>query len=229
LNDVKPESFEDSKIEQLEVEFPTLEEDLEGKAEFLDNSILNDIIETSSMTELEAELEEEEQTKDDKEESFSYSCKQCNKSWKRKNSWEVHKHRHHPDPEQFKKEAGSNPDNSDSGEKNLDEEQNSPDQKNQKRKKLCPVCGKMAFPFHIKAHTMQQKEGNPDDKPFSCEICGLKYKTSNSLIKHKRKHSDDKRYACEYCGEKFLHWASRRNHIYLQHTGTYLFIFSVLY
>lgn len=184
-------NIEDSKsvpkIEHLEVEF-ALDVELEEKAEYLDNNILSSLIEASSIKAPESEAEELE----DNIEKI-YSCEICNKTWTKYNSWKVHQHRHHPkieepNPEKFGQkeeeeveEAGTNP-------------QDLPEKIKHKRKRLCPCCGKMALPYHIKAHTAAIQEGVVDEKPFSCDICGKIYKTSNSLIKHKRKHSDDRRF-----------------------------------
>lgn len=220
-NELCIEKFEDvEQNDTSEIHQYKTEPDFIEKEETIECDIFESLSEQDNSLVIEklyVESEYEDEDEDDEQlDSEYYNCNSCDKYFKTKSSLESHFNKYHI-------EAHENDNNIEV--KSNDKEELARQRKRDfsKKRYLCPHCGKMVLSSHIIAHAKETaliEEGvEIDDKPYACDVCGLKYKTSNSLTKHKRKHSNDKRYECEHCGEKFLHWASRRNHVYLKHTG----------
>ncbi|VDI43397.1 Hypothetical predicted protein [Mytilus galloprovincialis] len=53
----------------------------------------------------------------------------------------------------------------------------------------------------------------PEDKFFTCNVCGKKHSTANKLRIHKRVHSDDKPYLCTVCDRSYKHKKDLDHHI----------------
>ena len=143
-------------------------------------------------------VEEYHDSKDpeDPDTALNFACEYCGKTYKKKSTLKAHMSKNHT--ENLEEEYLDETDHRKELLKLKKSELN-------KKRYLCPHCGKMALSSHIKL-CVPLEGGVIDGKPFACDQCGLKYKTSNSLTKHKRKHTDDRRYQCSYCKECFLHW-----------------------
>lgn len=77
----------------------------------------------------------------------------------------------------------------------------------------CSICNK-SFKGHILSHLrMHLKE-----KPFKCEICGMRFVQSSQLVVHTRTHTGAKPYPCQICKVAFSHSSALRMHI-RRHTG----------
>ncbi|XP_075848325.1 zinc finger protein 287 [Microtus pennsylvanicus] len=58
----------------------------------------------------------------------------------------------------------------------------------------------------------------PGDKPYSCNVCGKKFRKYPSLLAHRNSHAKEKSYECEECGKEFKHISSLIAHQRM-HTG----------
>ncbi|XP_034362025.1 zinc finger protein 287 isoform X1 [Arvicanthis niloticus] len=58
----------------------------------------------------------------------------------------------------------------------------------------------------------------PGDKPYSCNVCGKKFRKYPSLLAHRDNHAKEKSYECEECGKEFKHLSSLIAHQRM-HTG----------
>lgn len=175
------------KVEKLEVEeLYTVSQDEEHLLQDEEESSL--VIEKLLHSEADdsniSEHEYVEETHDTKsQESIHFACEYCGKSYKKKSSLKTHMSKNHTEilEEEYLDETDQRKELLKLKKSELN-----------KKRYLCPHCGKMALSSHIKL-CVPLEGGVVDSKPFTCDQCGLKYKTSNSLTKHKRKHSDDRR------------------------------------
>lgn len=80
-------------------------------------------------------------------------------------------------------------------------------------KSPCSLCGKTFYTYdldkHITTHSTEK---------FTCTVCGNRLKNKNSLREHMRIHTGEKRYKCDFCDERFIHWNSKKCHMYVKHT-----------
>jgi len=66
-------------------------------------------------------------------------------------------------------------------------------------KSVCDICGGNYKDANtLKVHIQTQHEMT--DRPFSCELCGDKFKTKGSLTIHSSKHMTDRSFVCDECG-----------------------------
>lgn len=91
----------------------------------------------------------------------------------------------------------------------------------QAAKALCTICGKSssskeALARHIK-HKHMPKDLIP--KPYSCSVCGLKWKDKSSLNKHVQLHFNTTEWECNQCGKKLASKYGLLNHISWVHEG----------
>ncbi|XP_060126874.1 zinc finger protein 585A-like [Zootoca vivipara] len=89
------------------------------------------------------------------------------------------------------------------------------EEKQDKRKERCPVCGKMfkwksSLDAHSKVHT--------GEKPFKCLECGKGFSRSSSVTSHEKIHRGEKPYECAECGKSFIRRDSLISHQRI-HTG----------
>ena len=42
------------------------------------------------------------------------------------------------------------------------------------------------------------------ERPYTCNVCEAKFKTSSCLKRHFKIHSGEKPYECETCGQRFI-------------------------
>ncbi|KAM8724196.1 uncharacterized protein AB9X84_003960 [Acanthopagrus schlegelii] len=89
--------------------------------------------------------------------------------------------------------------------------------KNQKDRRVCPVCGKSfqythAFMKHIKTHK-QATESTMEllgrlqtahSRPPVCDICSKEFTNLNSLQIHSKTHTGSKDFRCQDCGKSFI-------------------------
>lgn len=61
-------------------------------------------------------------------------------------------------------------------------------------------------------------EGNKEDKPHKCQICGRAFRKHSALVIHHRVHSGEKPYRCPECSKNFSISGNLRRH-FLIHTG----------
>ena len=70
----------------------------------------------------------------------------------------------------------------------------------------CLSCNKTFS--SISALNKHKRTIHTDEKPFSCDICKLKFREKGNLVKHKSVHSSDKPYRCTVCKKAFRHFFS---------------------
>uniref|UniRef100_A0A1B0CGG1 Putative zn finger n=1 Tax=Lutzomyia longipalpis TaxID=7200 RepID=A0A1B0CGG1_LUTLO len=68
-------------------------------------------------------------------------------------------------------------------------------------------------PAVVDAKTKQEKQ----KAAFTCERCGKTLTNRQGFLMHMDKHNNTARYKCDQCDQKFIHWLSRRTHIYRVH------------
>ncbi|XP_033226205.1 zinc finger and BTB domain-containing protein 49-like isoform X2 [Belonocnema kinseyi] len=83
----------------------------------------------------------------------------------------------------------------------------------------CGVC-LATFPtaFLLQRHAVLQHAGPPgDDKPFTCEQCGQRYRYRSAYVKHREQNHRarlpaDKLFTCDVCGMQFRYLKSFKKH-----------------
>lgn len=74
----------------------------------------------------------------------------------------------------------------------------------------CELCGKGCI---TKSDLKWHMDKHVEERNFECEICHLKFKSTNSLRIHKRRHfNQDKVIVCPICGKEFFTSAALSNH-----------------
>ena len=80
----------------------------------------------------------------------------------------------------------------------------------------CPMCPIKVFDdYNLKAH-MSQMHG--DQMPFTCNICGKGYTSTNSLNRHLVTHKG--KFSCPVCDAKFTQKSSVKPHMKTAHQST---------
>lgn len=83
----------------------------------------------------------------------------------------------------------------------------------------CSVC-LATFPsaWLLERHALLQHAGQPnDDKPFTCEQCGQRYRYRSAYVKHREQNHRarlpaDKLFTCDVCGMQFRYLKSFKKH-----------------
>ncbi|XP_017788534.1 PREDICTED: zinc finger and SCAN domain-containing protein 2-like [Habropoda laboriosa] len=86
---------------------------------------------------------------------------------------------------------------------------------NNGRRFVCNKCGKS---FKHKQLLQRHQLVHSDDRPYICKSCNASFKTKANLINHQSTHTGEKKYFCEICGQQFAHKTSLTLH-YRWHTG----------
>lgn len=74
----------------------------------------------------------------------------------------------------------------------------------------CEICGKSCI---TKSDLKWHMDKHIEERNYECEICHLKFKSTNSLRIHKRRHlNTDKIVVCQVCGKEFHSSAALSNH-----------------
>ena len=89
--------------------------------------------------------------------------------------------------------------------------------KKQGSQRMCEICGKLCFHKQLKRHMLIHSM----EKPFKCNICGMKFARNDHLNKHLRTHSNSDSYMinkdcfeCLECHKKFNEKSSLKKHLY---------------
>jgi len=78
----------------------------------------------------------------------------------------------------------------------------------------CYICGKeLADKSHLDNHILLHGEAT-----YSCEFCGVKYKTEPALKLHKKNTHSEKTIVCEYCSKRFSIKSTHDKHVLAVHT-----------
>lgn len=74
----------------------------------------------------------------------------------------------------------------------------------------CELCGKGCI---TKSDLKWHMDKHVEERNYECEICHLKFKSTNSLRIHKRRHfNQDKKIFCPICSKEFFSSAALSNH-----------------
>ncbi|KAK7930369.1 hypothetical protein WMY93_006764 [Mugilogobius chulae] len=85
---------------------------------------------------------------------------------------------------------------------------------------FCPVCQKLVpekFKSHVKSH-LKQHALDVFLKPYSCSVCGTKFRFRSSLKAHESTHSAERAHKCSFCAKAFRAPHLLKNHVRM-HTG----------
>ncbi|XP_077977815.1 uncharacterized protein LOC144433386 [Glandiceps talaboti] len=80
----------------------------------------------------------------------------------------------------------------------------------------CHICGRKFSVYEVYVEH-ERSHANEGERPFVCDVCNLSFKSTGSLIAHKRIHTGEKPFACSYCWKTFRQSATRNRHIKAMH------------
>ena len=81
----------------------------------------------------------------------------------------------------------------------------------------CQNCSKT---FKSKALLVRHSNVvHTNERPYECDLCHLKFKSSTNLKAHQSTHSEEKKFSCDTCGKLFAYKTSLIQHIKCQHEG----------
>ena len=63
----------------------------------------------------------------------------------------------------------------------------------------------------------EHKSIHTGEKPFSCELCEMRFRQKKTLKDHQRTHTGEKRFSCELCDKRFAHKSGLKNHMFTTH------------
>ncbi|KAJ8665015.1 hypothetical protein QAD02_006677 [Eretmocerus hayati] len=84
----------------------------------------------------------------------------------------------------------------------------------------CDICGrnfgrKHNLLSHLKAH-----ESTKTEKTCTCKICGKTFRSKSNLSRHALIHTNEKPFSCENCEKRFKSTGDLKNHITVVHVNT---------
>ncbi|XP_070569171.1 zinc finger protein 493-like [Ptychodera flava] len=80
----------------------------------------------------------------------------------------------------------------------------------------CHICGRKFSVYEVYIEH-ERSHANEGERPFVCDVCYLSFKSTGSLIAHKRIHTGEKPFSCLYCWKTFRQSATRNRHIKAMH------------
>jgi len=83
---------------------------------------------------------------------------------------------------------------------------------------ICDLCGYTSnLKKNLERHRMMKHE-KPNERPFSCDVCGMAFKCKSSLKGHLKTHTEERKFVCDFCGKGFKASNQRKEHMKI-HTG----------